>query len=416
MTDVPAMSLSFIAIYFGLKYLENETNIRYGFFALFIVSGLGGLAVRQTAIAAPLAVFIYLIVSQKKLRKFHVGCFTAFLIVSGTLVISLQQTVGFVPLEIKFPNVVEIGTSLKAFTTFTLMIAPITIFWGTRLLTIRKIEMMKAELLITSGILLSLITVFRSGFFLGNYYSQIGILMNQTMGGQRPLLFSGLFWSVLIMTSLVSALLFIAFLSLCIRNIRNRVIEGNTIRLTNASGILMVFISISMVLLAITIFSGQSTFDRFLWPMAVATSVVIMSFIEEKKTSVTISSGAYGLLLVLLLVSSLLATLNIFSYEEAQWKSGRLLVKSGFPPKSVDAGFDWMGHNEGYIDLHCDSGFRGGVQPYVPCFPGPDLQAVVFNSRQSYSSQLSFVSKISYYKYGFFDKQYLYAYEIVRAQ
>ena len=412
MTDIPALSFSFICIYAGVKYRESVHTQRYVYFSIFLLSGIGGFATRQTAIAAALAVFSYLIVSDRKFRKIHIGAFAMFLAVSGALLLYIQQIKGFVPLVIKLPNVAEIGTLFKSFNTLALMIAPVTFIWCSRTINFQNLKEMKTELLIGSGSLLTLMIIFRSEFFLGNYYSQIGLLMNQTMGGARPLLFPGMIWITLIIISSTSSLMLIVFLSLRIRGIKNKIFSGNAIVVTNTLGILTFFALFSSVLLALTIFSGQSTFDRFLWPIAVALSIVILSFSNKESASNKISNRITQFITVALLLISFLATTNVFAFEQAQWNAGNFLVNSGYPAKSIDSGFDWMGSHEGFIDLKCAAGSRGGSMPYDPCFPGPQLRAVVFSSKQSITPYTTFIKALPYYKYGFFDKQYLYLYKL----
>ena len=409
MTDLPAFSLALVCIYFGVKCSEKAGLISWMFLGISMFTGIWAFSVRQFAIAAPLAVLIALYSTNRSKRTLFLFIGAALIVLCFVLLQWANHTTGFVHAHLQVPTGAELIQELRMFETLSFMMSPAIAIATWRIWPHRWNNAVSFGALF--GFAIGVDLLFEgSNFFAGDYFWQGGITSWLTLTGAWPNLYPNFMWDGFIAIAIVSSACLVGIFIHSLR-FRNHVkYESHT----NTQLLISLYFVGSLVLVFLSGMIGEAQFDRFLWPVAFAGSLLLL-MIKPVQTQNGIRQFNkikmyVGALTTVLMVSSLALTANTLSLNSAAWTEGHRLVSQGYKANEIDAGFAWVGSQAGYIYAPV-YGSRGGFISYDKQFLGPKFKYIISTSWLSIPT-LKLAGTSTYKEFGLISQKNLYIYKV----
>jgi hypothetical protein len=341
MTDVPALALGLVAIFFYLKGLEKDDN---KFLFLGAVFSTLSFLIRQNGMFIPLAFVIYMLAVYKKniflLRKIIFGSFLP-LCVFGIYLIWF--------VFVHSPN--WIFLAYKQFFLYPALI-PLTIFWTIEYIglfvsplllgcLIGLKGVLKDKRILIGGAALIIIITLRSlvSFFsprvdllgISNLMPYLNHIINvyglgaPGLTGYRPILVNYVSRIFITLISFLSAATLVI-----IPTIQARMFfKESTRNIIYINGLLGIIFVSSLPLWN----SGEQHFVALL-PIGILLALDILEKIKFSKIFIFLS-------LILMVSYSILGTIDYLNWNEARWNAGNYLLKNGIPPEKIEAGYEW---------------------------------------------------------------------------
>jgi hypothetical protein len=375
MTDIPTLAGELLCLLFGVLALQNPRR-RFWYLAAALIAGCFAFSVRQTAIAAPVAVVVSVVIADPaRWKRYAAAAAGAIAVCAAIFVITTnlpgQGSERFEPL-----SSAHVKGAMDLAATLALVLLPALLVaissWG-RLWRIRYA--------LAGGALAALIyreplrqlvtTQVVPNVIVGNLFEQSGALGQAVLAGDRPVLFEQQAWSLISIAALIAVVTAGAVLGAAVGYaIRGGpTAAGRRIIAFGGSpaGMLAIFATIYGAGITVVSLVGI-TFDRYAWPLVIPLSVLLLirpPSDQRTHRSVVISAG---FLLTCLGFISLAVMLNSIAYDTARWEAGQVSVRRGLPPDAIDAGLEWMGLNVPGPALLYPLPVRGEVW-YVGSFP-----------------------------------------------
>ena len=417
MTDVPAFSADMVCLALGLAALRRVGGVRWALVALSLVVGCFGFCIREFGLAAPLAVLVALVSQDRRRWRLYGGAAMCVLAVCGAAYIWTTHLPGAQPKVLSQLNTSTLKALAALYFTFSFALSPIlptTIRRVRRLISLPDIVLALAVLAVGAWL------IHRGGpIFVGNYVDQLGATGPYVLGGTRPVLFSGPLWRSRRSWPSEPARVRVA---------RHRYLSpGDQVSFgRHTEGLVGVFAVLSGAALVVYgLF--VNTYDRYLWPLAFAGAVALLStstdlsrprgpgsghFAARRLRNWTVGATSVGLTGIVVAVAIALM-LNADAYDGARWKAGQVAVKAGIAASEVDAGFEWVGSHatEDTLAYRKLAGAPAYETWYDQMFPGFRDCAVVSGSPQG-EAALELVGTTRYNELGFAVPERLYIYVV----
>ncbi len=122
---------------------------------------------------------------------------------------------------------------------------------------------------------------------------------------------------------------------------------------------------------------GFHPLDRYLWPLIPVLGILLVREAGGRRAPRWSTALGYAAL-AWLGASALAIAANSFAYDAARWRAGEAAEAAGYAPRTVDAGYEWVGFHAGRrIDQSApdpaSTWYAQALMPARPC-------AVVSNS------------------------------------
>lgn len=358
MSDVPA-----IAAQFGCLALASVALTRPGissrWLAASLVVGCIAFAIREFALAAPVAVVVVVVAREPTRPRTWAAALGVALAVGGILLARalLPGQLGDVgwqtnPIQILLPPMM----------TLALVLSPVAIFAALRWWPFWRGRDVLVGLLI-GGIVTA--AMLRLELFphvlLYDLVTQWGAPAAGMLLGQRPKLFGDEVWSAIAVVALVAAILAGGVIGgIAGVHLRRARADGRDAlkRLGSPQGLLFVFTT--FVLAGLSAFGLVGwLFDRYFWPIIPPLAALLLYVppnLEARRADVVPTSSSFGdrpplvsrgaggaaaLCLAILAFMAAAFLLNSNAYDGARWRAAEALVGQGFTLATVDAGPEW---------------------------------------------------------------------------
>jgi hypothetical protein len=254
----------------------------------------------------------------------------------------------------------------------------------------------------------------REPVLIGNYLTQKGVTGAEVLGGARPNLFPEPIWHLLQLVAVVAG----SALALVVASHRpgsRRAPRGNQLEVMRAFTVLS-----AAGLIGYGLFVQAPMWDRYLWPVAFAGSVVLFARWAPGRVRKTPAAPALQALAITLAAPAILValalTLNADAYDAARWSAGQDAVAAGYAPATVDGGFEWVGSHAASM---AQPGRHVGSAPlyetwYDQMFPG--FRDCAFVSGSPFGGPtIRPLGVVTYDELAFADPQRLYVYGVRRS-
>lgn len=357
MTDVPALAAQYGCLALGAAAIQVGRSSRWAgpLLAASLIAGIVGFSIREFALAAPVAVILAAICARPRswprwLALALTIAVCGFLYWSRNL---LSGSLGIVPAA-EDAAARFLPESIGSI-AFVLLPATTLAAWRWR----KSLHPHDIIIGWSIGVAVTFILVARlipgnrpTSVFLDNLTTQWGSPASEFVIGGRPLLFPDSVWMAITVVACIAVVTLLAV---------SAGVVGAHIRLGWRSpheflrqmgsprGIL--------VLYAVFATAGIAAFglvypiyDRYLWPATPAIAALLLYVPRRLRSSRLASSGFKWTprLLILAQVPALTAIsvvmlLNSNAFDSARWRAGQELVARGNDPRTIDAGFEWLG-------------------------------------------------------------------------
>jgi len=355
MTDLPAFAADMACLSFGVAAFQHEGRVRWALVAAAMATGCAGFSVREFDLAAPIAVLVVLAVQDRRHVRAYGITAAVLLGLCGAIYLWTWELTGAQHEGLGGPSASALRALAGGYFALALFVSPLLPAVLRRSRPAPSVRGLGAAgVILVAGVVL---LVTGQSLFSGNYLTQQGMSTTATLAGFRPVLFPGPIWVLLELVALgAGAMLgFIAVDTLDTAHARwgslwsGRVSEQTVVSL---------FTSLSAAgLVVYALFVQGAVFDRYVWPLAFGTAVMLAVKAASPAAIPPAHAGRTAVLAplgpttrvvtaVLALVAALVAlsvTLNADSYDGARWSAGLDAVGAGYKPGTVDAGFDWVG-------------------------------------------------------------------------
>ena len=375
MTDGPALGLHVLVLLAGVGLIRASTARSSGWqFVWLVVVGLLGLfafSVRELTIAAPAAVLAMAVFSgQRLLRRRAVVAGAVLLVVCAGLWTWRHQLPGGQPYDGPPGGIVLTRKLLGGVLAVGLGLAPVIAltwrrWWPVRNRIGRRVGLALGVLVVAAPAVIGRFRHEHVWWLVGDYIQANGMNGDKMVIGRRPIAIPRLGWDLLLAIALVSSAILIMLVVEWIADRRTHprsdTIGVDGVRTTEdlTTSMLLWHDAGYAALLCVAAVGNGAIFDRYLWPLLISGSIVILHrFAHRPDTSLgdvappaRSAIGTGGVLLAGLAVAALALTANSDAFDGARWRAASEAVRDGSAPTSVDGGFEWLGTYR--PNLHC---------------------------------------------------------------
>lgn len=402
MTDIPTFSMQILCLFFGFLSINTCNGKKWLYLFLSLIFGIWGFAIREFALAAPLAVIATsLLVNKRKWLFVHISILIIFTAICFVLYRFTSSIPGSVILSLSLPTWGTIKNSISAYFTLSFAIFPLSLwilYWKSKS-GFRYTD--SIFFIVFIGLLL--FTHNLQHFFVGNYINQTGIQGTEVLPGGRPYLFPQVLWNAFHIIALLSfSVLVVAFFDMLLYIIKSHFIQCmSTIK---ALPILWTLFSLGGMALY-GIFT-TALFDRYYWECAFGIILIVLLFYTAKSPKPTLSTSSHifmSFFVFPLFVLSFIYTLNADFYSAARWKAGLRLTHFSIQADRIDSGYEWVGfHATGVAHV----GLQATTPAYEPWYaqiqPGfKDCGVVAASELSRYFPDLHMVGIQEYHLFGY---------------
>ena len=354
MTDAPAFSLQAIALAAGVAALQARGRRRYALLAVVVLVGFWAFTVRELAVAAPIAVLAAAFSADRSTRRqialfvgvLGVGC-AGFWLWRHSL--SGDQPYGGHPDAWSAANLVASAGLTGALGLAPALAWSLPRWWRPVHRLGRAIGWVAGAAV---GAVLPIVAAHQGRhlwWFVGDYLQPNGMNGDKLALGFRPTVLPRAVWDLLVAVALVSL---VAVGGLVGEWIARQTAERWRPRPATAiQRVLVWHLATSGAVLTVAAMWNGALFDRYLWPMILSGSVVILARpndVVARSPIVAWGPRLGAAVLAGLAAVSLVLTVNSDVFDGARWQAGQDAVRSGIAADRVDAGFEWVGaHSSG---------------------------------------------------------------------
>lgn len=338
-TDVPAAALGILCLLLGVRWLQQD-RAPWALLASVAI-GLLAVGIREFAIAAPLAVLATAWIRSRRDQRGLLAAATAVLVIGVILVVAAA---GAIP-----------GRSLAPAGTLSLptLLAPAFLMLAASLLpaTIlaigRRVASLDARHVLAGVGLVGAMMVIEPGApFLWGQLAVAGGSPDSVLNGTREAVIPARAWAAEQQLALIAGVLAVA---LAVRWTQRRLTERNVRGLfdagmrigRSAEGLLVIFLALNAGELA-AFGSLNGLFDRYLYSLVPVSAILILRRYGGAALSARSLAFATASLAWVMAIALLVAA-NTFAYDAARWRAGNEAVSMGYDPRTIDAGYEWVG-------------------------------------------------------------------------
>ena len=371
MTDGPALGLHVLVLLAGVGLIRATVDRQAFWLVVVGLLGLFAFSVRELTVAAPAAVLAMAVFSgQRQLRRRAFVAGTVLAIACAGLWAWRHQLPGGQPYDGPPTGIVLTRKLLGAVLAVGLGLAPVIgltwrRWWPVRHRIGRQIGLAVGLVVIGLPALIGRLRHEHVWWLVGDYIQANGINGDKMVTGRRPIAIPRFAWDVLLTVALVSSAIMIMLLIEWVADYRahrrSPVGEPAGDRSTEdlTTSMLLWHDAGYAALLVVAAVGNGAVFDRYLWPLLISGSIVILHrFSTRSNTSqraaapaVPLAGAVGGALLGGLAVAALALTANSDAFDGARWRAASAAVVDGSAVTEVDAGFEWLGTYQ--PNLHC---------------------------------------------------------------
>ena len=365
MTDGPALGLHLLVLVAGLGLIRSTVDRQLYWLVLVGLLGLFAFSVRELTFAAPAAVLAMAIFSGQRLLRRRAIIAGAVLVVACAVLWGWRHSLpGGQPYDGPPSALVLTLKLVGAVLAVGLGLAPVLA------LTWRRWWPMRHRVGRIAGLSVGVVVVAIPAvigqwrhehvwWFLGDYFQANGMNGDKLVSGRRPLAIPRVGWDLLVVMALVATVVLVMLVVEWVADhhdhirhdhIRHDRIreepELDGVRTTEAltTSMLLWHDVGYAVLLGVAAIGNGAIFDRYLWPLLISGSIVILHrFAADNRSTARSATAVGGVLLGGMAIASLSLTANSDSFDGARWKAATEAVDRGSAPTEVDAGFEWLG-------------------------------------------------------------------------
>ena len=423
MTDVPAFSAEMACLLLGALAVRSTGPAQLAWLGGSMVAGLFGFSIREFDIAAPAAVVVVLAASRRLELRACALAAAGLLGACGAVYWWASSLPGGQPKALGLPTSASLEVLGGAYFTLSFMVSPLVPWAVVRWRAWRLgPSSAAAAIALAAGLLL---VAHHHPLFIGNYLDQQGAGGGRVLAGTRPELFPVAAWEAFRVIALVAGAGFAgALVALGADGLIGRSLgrgahfyDQPKATVEVEGGLLLAFTWLSAgVLVGYGLLFRAAFWDRYLWPVVFGVAVLLLGRRRASppgylKVLRPLRVALTSSLALLVGVVAVAVTLNADAYDAARWSAGEDLVKAGYPPGAIDAGFDWVGDHATVVARpgRAVASAPGYEMWYDQMFPGFQDCALVSGSRLLWTS-LRLVRITSYDEVAFAGTEHLYIY------
>jgi hypothetical protein len=396
----------------GAGLIRARVDRQPAWLALVGLLGLFAFSVRELTFAAPAAVLAMAVFSgQRLLRRRAIVTGTTLIVACGVLWIWRHQLPGDQPYDGPPTTLVLTLKLVGGVLAVGLGLAPAIgltwrRWWPVRHRIGRLVGLAVGLLVVAIPAVIGQWRHEHVWWLVGDYIQANGINGDKLANGRRPIAIPRLGWDLLLVVALVSSAVLVMLVIEWAADRRARprsVVVGPDGRRSaedlTAAMLLWHDAGYATLLLVAGVGNG-GIFDRYLWPLLISGSVVILHRFAGAPSGIDVAAnsdaersagsrsavGLGGLLVGGMAVAALALTANSDAFDGARWRAASAAVRSGSAPNEVDAGFEWIGTYR--PNLHCirivpsplpaGQGTEIGTWAYRPMLIGSWAQLYVY--------------------------------------
>lgn len=380
MTDLPVIAATMGCLLAGVASAERGWDPRL--LAVAILAGLAGVAIREFALAAPVAVLLAAWTGSRDRRRVAVP---ALLLAGGTAAVlavawgveGRQQVASTFFLQPWTPV-----ATLRALATLGALVLPALLVAAIR----RPPGPLAAAGLAVTGVaaLVAVALGLAPDPLVGNVWTRSGLGADQLAHGTRPDLFGDLAWGATRWAAVLGGLLLAGALGAAVVRLPAalRADRAATGRAGDPAGagpaaILGGFVALHAGgLVAVDV--AQDLFDRYLWPLVPVVAILLLRGLPAARSRLVAAGARAGAALATggLLLATLAITANSIAYDGALRRMARAAVELGYDPATVDGGLPWVGERA-TADRRLDPPNPRGITAYGRAWPSLRTCALV---------------------------------------
>jgi Dolichyl-phosphate-mannose-protein mannosyltransferase len=381
MSDVPALFLQAIAMYFGVRALEDPLR-RGRWLAAAGAASLLAFSVREYSIAVAAAIFVTHLAYAPPPRRRALDVLGVGAGLAG-LCVALWLWRHHLPYDRPIPTVtytyrVIVQGICQIALTISFFVLPVTLLISPRKLAAAAYRSSRV-LTVACPVAAALCVRFTpSAALLGNYFDRDGSYSETVAAVHLPtiskavwdLVVAGAGWSLLVI-----GLLLVTPTTALARRLRQRDLRLQPTSTSAAiEALLATSIVISIVLFIAIMSRSAWFFDRYVITVVPALGGVAFA-VARRQQAVATAPGRFALAAALMAYAFIgLGFVDASAaFDGGRWDAANRAVAAGTPPSAVDGGLDWVG-------FHHDTIAEWQIEPgrtwWTDLFPGPICQTV----------------------------------------
>jgi len=389
MTDGPAFALGAGALLAGVSSAGATGRRRALLEGGCLVLGLWGFAVREFALAAPVAALVAVAVSDRRRAGRLAAGLAGLLAVAAAGYLWRRGLPHQQPYDGTPPAFTVAELMLTSLFSTALALAPVVAWTWPRWWTARR-PRARAVGAAAVGLAAGIPVVYarwswtgRYQWLVGDYLDRRGINADKLLLGHRPVVLPLPVWAALTAGAVLSAAVLGALVAEAAAgwwSRRNRpaappdaVPAGVAPAAVVVRRALVAHLALSVGALGVAAVWNGALYDRYLWPLVLSGAILVVARPAGDARPGRRPGPAVGVVVTAAAVAvALVVTLNSDSFDGARWRAGQRAVAAGTPAARVDAGFEWYGwHAQTAAEV--DGRYRTGPAEtwWAALFPGP---------------------------------------------
>jgi 4-amino-4-deoxy-L-arabinose transferase-like glycosyltransferase len=375
MTDIPAFAAEMVCLLLGSVALGRSGTAHWRWLVASLVAGCFAFSIREFALAAPGAVVLAALASNRQPRIWHVVAGAVVISVAAGMHLFTAGLPGQWSAQVS-PSPGAIGRIDQALATVAVAVSPALVVALSTWRRQWRLTDMAVGALVGAYVFGDAVSRLVSEqawprMLVGNLLEPNGALGSVVGAGVRPVLLPPPLWDALNAVALIAGLaLFAAGVGAVGSTLRSRLVHRTTHlgMIGSPAGVLAIFVALygtTLVVYGLLFW----TFDRYLLPIVLPLAVLLLrrpaaskgAEAEIMRPAISRFGTAFaGVLLLGLAGVSVALLLNGVAYDTARWRMGEVAVARGIPADRVDAGLEWVSNTA-----------SGLATPYVV---GPNTQ------------------------------------------
>jgi len=370
MTDAPAFGLGAMSLLAGVAAVEHTGRRRAWLWGACLGLGFWGFTVREVVIAAPLAA---LIAAARRDRSDGAGgpdgdgregagpraakpvsgrgprsgrgpwvAAAGFTALCGLFYLWRQGLPGGQPLPGHAPVLGVAATLARGWFTASLALVPVLVATAPRWWRPVVARARVRGLAIGAVVALLPVVVARKyggppAWLLGDYLDRRGLGGNEVLLGNRSPVLAGWAWSVVVVVAVVAGVVTAGLVA----ERAARWAAGERPPAAPALAALRWHCALTVAALAAAAVLDAALLDRYLWPAVLPAAILLLADRPPARPGPASVWRPGVAALAALAALALVMTANSDAYDSARWRAAQ--SQAGFPPLSIDAGFEWIG-------------------------------------------------------------------------
>jgi hypothetical protein len=355
MTDGPAFAVGALSLLAGYEAASAAGRRRQALEAACAACGWWAFTMRELAIAAPLAVLAARWWGERRRRR-SLGAQAAVLVGACAALWAWRAGLpGGQPYGGRPPAFTIAEALVGVVFTASLLLVPVLAataasWWPARHRAARAVGA-------CSAMALAVVPIpyeprswsHRYQWLTGDYLDPRGINGNKLLLGSRPRVVPAGAWAAVELVAVLAGVVVLALVAeaIAVRWRAPRREQPSPL----APRVMAAYAAVTGAGVAVAIVRNGAVYDRYLWPLALAGAVLLVTAFPVAPLSrwhplasqaAVAATGAFVAL-------SLLVTLNSDAFDGARWRLASSAVRTGVAARSVDGGFEWVGWHAGGV-------------------------------------------------------------------